>query len=172
MKMKSVLTVALLAFVLVALGWALLKPTETAVEGESAVAVADTAEAEVLPAMTPIAAAAAIDNGVVAYYLHPESRCATCLKIEELSRMAIEDGFPEALDQGRLQWLVLNVDQPANKHFMDDFELHTTSLVLAQRQDGETVKFKNCTRAWELVHSPMKFNSYVETEVASFLGDA
>lgn len=171
MQMKNVLGVVLLAFVVVALAWALLKPSEVPVAEETATPPVEQADstaadtAAVLPAT-------AIDNGVVAYYLHPESRCATCLKIEELSKMALEDGFPEALAEGKLQWLALNVDQPANKHFMDDFELHTTSLVLARRQDGETVKFKNCTRVWELVHSPMKFNSYVESETAAFLGDA
>lgn len=171
MKMKSVLTVALLAFVLVALGWAMLKPAKTPVEGEAvdeAPAGAETVETS----GTIAPAAEAIENGVIAYYLHPESRCATCLKIEELSRMALEDNFPEALSEGRLQWLVLNVDQPANKHFMDDFELHTTSLVLVEKQDGETVSYKNCTRVWELVHSPMKFDSYVQSEIATLLGDA
>ncbi len=167
MKMKSVLAVFLLAFVAVAIAWALLKPAETAVVEETATVPVEQVAAAA-PETVPVEA---IANGVVAYYLHPESRCATCLKIEELSRMAIEDGFPEELEKGRLQWLVLNVDQPANKHFMDDFDLHTTSLVLARRKDGETVDFKNCTKVWELVHSPMKFNSYVELETSTFLGD-
>jgi len=151
MSMKTVLTVALLGFVLVALGWAMLKPGEAPVEA------------------TPVES---IDSGVVAYYLHPESRCATCLKIEELAEMALRDNYPEAVEQGRLQWLALNVDQPANKHFMEDFELHTTSLVLVKKVDGETVEFKNCTRVWELVHSPMQFDRYVSDEIAAFLGDA
>lgn len=172
MKMKSLLTVALLAFVLVAVGWALLKPAETPVGGDETAAVSAGPEEAVVSGTAPPAAAEAIESGVIAFYLHPESRCATCLKIEELSLMAIKDNFPEALEAGRLQWLVFNVDQPANKHFMDDFELHTTSLVLVEKQDGETVKFKNCTRVWELVHSPMKFDSYVESEVIAFLGDA
>lgn len=167
MKMKSILTIALLAFVLVAVGWAMFNRTETPVAED--VVIEEPAVDQAVSAAGP---APAIENGVVAYYLHPESRCATCLKIEELSRMAIEDGFPEALEQGQLQWLALNVDQPVNEHFMDDFELHTTSLVLAERKDGQTVRFKNCTRVWELVHSPMKFNSYVEAETAGFLGDA
>lgn len=172
MKMKSVLTVALLAFVLVALGWAMFKPAGTSVEAEAVVPPPEVAQAPALSDTVAPAAAEAIDNGVIAYYLHPEDRCATCMKIEELSKMALDDGFSEALAEGKLQWLSLNVDQPENKHFMDDFELHTTSLVLAERKDGETVTFKNCTRVWELVHSPMNFNSYVETEVAAFLGDA
>jgi hypothetical protein len=172
MQMKNVLAVVLLAFVAVALAWALLKPAETPVEMQAAAPPAEQADQGAVADTAAAVPAKAIDNGVVAYYLHPESRCATCLKIEELSKMALEDGFPEALAEGRLQWLALNVDQPENKHLMADFELHTTSLVLAERQDGETVKFKNCTRVWELVHSPMKFNSYVEEETAAFLGDA
>jgi hypothetical protein len=151
MKPKNLLAVALLVFVLVALGWALLKPNEV-VE-------------EVVASVDP-----AIADGVVAYYLHPEQRCATCLKIEELAKMAIEDNFPEDLEAGRLQWLPLNVDEPANAHYMDDFELHTTSLVLAERRSGAVFHYTNCTRVWELVHSPMQFDMYVAGEITSMLG--
>ncbi len=157
MKLKSVLAVALLGFVVIALAWALINPAEPIVEGEGT---------------TPaVAGPAVIDNGVVAYYLHPESRCATCLKIEEQSLMALKDNFSGAMADGRLQWLSLNVDQPENKPLMAEFELHTTSLVLAERKDGETVRFRNCTRVWELVHSPMKFDLYVAEETADMLGD-
>ncbi len=172
MQMKHVLAVVLLAFVIVAVAWALLNPADTPEVEKTGALPAEQGEDPPAPVVAAAPPVQAIDNGVIAYYLHPESRCATCLKIEELSKMAMEDGFPEAMEDGRLQWLALNVDQPANKHFMEDFELHTTSLVLAQRKDGETVKYKNCTRVWELVHSPMKFNSYVESEISTFLGDA
>ncbi len=157
MKLKNVLAVALLGFVVIALAWALINQAEPMVDEE----------------MAPAAdGPAVIDNGVVVYYLHPESRCATCLKIEEQSLMALNDNFPGAMAEGRLQWLSLNVDQPENKPLMAEFELHTTALVLAERQDGETVRFRNCTRVWELVHSPMKFDLYVAEETADMLGEA
>jgi len=171
MQTKNIAGILLLAFVLVALGWALLKPADEpaapAVGGPAAETSPAAGATEALPEQAePIA------DGVIAYYLHPESRCATCLKIEELSKMALDDGFPEALAEGRLQWLALNMDRPENRHFKDDFELITTSLVLAERKGGETVRFKNCSRVWELVHSPMKFDSYVTTETAAFLGES
>lgn len=173
MQMKQIGGVLLLAFVLVALGWALLKPGEEPTAPAAATPAVEE-EATVEPGASAVTATQPeqIADGVIAYYLHPESRCATCLKIEELSKMAIEDGFPEVLDEGRLQWLSLNIERPENRHFKEDFELITTSLVLAERKGGETVRFKNCSRVWELVHSPVKFDGYVVEETAAFLGDS
>ena len=93
------------------------------------------------PAGPDAAAAAAELREFVAYYFHGNVRCATCRKLEAYSEEAITKGFADELASGTLAWRVVNIDEPENKHFVQDFELVTKSLVLVEYRDGEVVRF-------------------------------
>jgi hypothetical protein len=109
-------------------------------------------------------------DGVVAFYFHGNVRCATCRKIEAYADEAIHVGFAEALENGTLIWSVVNVDEPDNKHYVEDFELVTRSVVLAEYRDGEVVRWKNLDKVWQLVRSKDGFVEYVQEEAGEFLG--
>jgi hypothetical protein len=111
-----------------------------------------------------------VADGVVAFYFHGNVRCATCRKIEAYTDEAIHAGFAEALDNGTLTWSVVNVDEPDNKHFVEDFELVTRSVVLAEYRDGAIVRWKNLDKVWQLVRSKGGFVEYVQDEASDFLG--
>ncbi len=111
-----------------------------------------------------------ISSKVIAYYFHSTRRCASCKKIEAYSREAIETGFAEALKTGELEWLVLNTDKPENKHFLEDYQLYTKSLVLSKIEDGEETEWKNLEKVWRLLGDKNSFIEYVQTEVQSFSG--
>ncbi|MFO7616170.1 MAG: hypothetical protein R6V75_02880, partial [Bacteroidales bacterium] len=38
---------------------------------------------------------------------------------------------------------VVNIDEPENRHFIQDFQLVTRSVVLAEYRDGEVVRYEN-----------------------------
>ena len=78
---------------------------------------------------------AALNSKVVAYYFHRELRCPTCLSIEKQARAAIESNYRQELDSGKLQWHALNIEEPGNEHYETDFELESSSLILAE-DDG------------------------------------
>lgn len=109
-------------------------------------------------------------NGVVAIYFHGNARCATCRKIEAYADEAIAQGFVGELESGRLTWRVVNIDEPANKHFIEDFQLVTRSVVLVEYRDGKVLRWENLDKVWQLVRSKDKFVSYVEGETREFLG--
>jgi hypothetical protein len=109
-------------------------------------------------------------DGVVAFYFHGNVRCATCRKIEAYTDEAIRAGFAEALENGTLTWSVVNVDEPDNKHFVEDFELVTRSVVLVEYSDGEVVRWRNLDKVWQLVRSKDGFVEYVQDETGEFLG--
>ncbi|MEX1311578.1 MAG: nitrophenyl compound nitroreductase subunit ArsF family protein [Candidatus Sulfomarinibacteraceae bacterium] len=116
-------------------------------------------------------AAAAPDNGIVAYYFHGNKRCSTCRKLEAYSKEAITGGFASELENGELEWLVVNTDEKANAHFVTDFELVTKSVVLVEYRDGEVVRFKNLKLVWQLVGDQDGFIRYVRDETADFIAE-
>ena len=117
-------------------------------------------------------AEASITDGVVAYYFHGNVRCATCRKIEAYADEAIHSGFSGALDNGTLAWSVVNIDETEGKHFVEDFQLVTRSVVLAEYQDGKVVRFKNLDQVWQLVRDKDGFVEYLQDEANEFLGES
>ena len=112
----------------------------------------------------------AIADGVVAIYFHGNARCATCRKIEAYADEAIAQGFVDELASGRLAWRVVNIDEPGNKHFIEDFQLVTRSVVLVEYREGEVVRWENLDKVWQLVRSKDRFVGYVQGETSEFLG--
>lgn len=106
---------------------------------------------------------------VIAYYFHGNVRCRTCRKIEASAADAIQRRFAAELQAGRLEWRPTNVDQPANEHFIHDYQLVTRSLVLVEIRDGKQVRWKNLDQVWELVSDEIRFGQYVQREVRDFL---
>jgi hypothetical protein len=118
----------------------------------------------------PEANKSSVDSSkVVAFYFHGTNRCVTCRKIEAFSREAIQTGFGEALKTGRLEWRAINVEEPANQHFIKDYKLYTRSLVLVSFEGEKQLRWKNLDQVWLLVGDKPKFTSYVQGEVKSFL---
>ena len=104
---------------------------------------------------------------VVAYYFHGDQRCPTCLSIERQSRQAIERFFTNEVAAGQLAFRPVNLDQPANRHFVQDYQLETRTLVLAS--DGPPPRWKSLQEVWTLAHDETRFAQYLKTEVEGFL---
>ena len=106
---------------------------------------------------------------VIAYYFHTTRRCASCRKIESYSDEAINTAFAEELKQGKLVWRPVNTDEAENKHFINDYQLYTKSLILAQIQSGQQIRWKNLDKIWLLLKDKKSFVEYVQNEVGDFL---
>ena len=108
---------------------------------------------------------------VIAYYFHTTARCMTCQKIEAFSKQAIDAQFSSALSKGSLVWRVLNVEEPANAHFVQDYQLSTKSVVLVEMEEGVQKRWKNLERVWDEIGNPDQFQKYVQKELAEFGGN-
>lgn len=155
MRTKSFLTVALLVFVAAAVGVLAVKEYRVP-EGIA----------------SPVASSTAGDRKIVAYYFHARVRCVSCVKIEALSRKAITEGFPEELKNGRLEFRDVNVEEPANRHFIDDYRLVSQSLVLVEFRNGQQVRWRNLEKVWTLLGSEREFIPYVQGGVSGLLKSA
>ena len=103
------------------------------------------------------------------YYFHTTFRCPTCHRIEEYTKNAILSSFGPEIKKGTIDWKVLNVEEPRNQHFVDDFKLFTKSVVIVDSEKGKQVRWKNLERIWELVQDEQAFTAYIKNEVAGYL---
>ena len=106
---------------------------------------------------------------VVVYYFHNTIRCATCMRIEEYSEFAILAGFSKELKNGTIEWRGVNMQMPENQHFVKDFQLHMSSLVVVLYKDGKQVAWRNLEKIWGHVGNIDDFVKYVQNNVKAFL---
>ena len=120
-------------------------------------------------ATSPLTEVKAQNSKVIAYYFHGTFRCSTCRTIEQYSHDAIQTNFAKELGNGTLEFRPVNIEEPENKHFIQDYQLVTRSLVLSLMSDGKETKWKNLADVWKLVRDKDKFFQYVKDEVEKFL---
>ena len=117
----------------------------------------------------PPAATPQPQHKVIAYYFHTNTRCSTCVKIEQYSHEAIELGFANELKNGTLEMRVVNYEQPENRHFIQDYKLVSKSLILVSMVDGKQTKWTNLRMVWQLTGHKDAFLNYVRKEVRGYL---
>lgn len=110
-----------------------------------------------------------LPHKVIAYYFHATDRCESCRKIEAFTDEAIRKGFADELKNGILEWRRVNVDEPENEHFNEDYELYTRAVVLSDVRHGKEVRWKNLENVWDLLDDKVRFVKYIRTEASSFL---
>lgn len=161
MRPKKIVTALLLAFVAASVVWLVAKEAGAGRGGG--------------PDATPAPAGPAVPAGaprkVVVYYFHGTARCFTCLKFEEYAGRVLQEDLADALEAGRLEWRIVDVDEPGNEHFVRDYELAAKAIVVADMRGGKPARWKNLERIWELVQDREAFEAYVRDEVKAYLGD-
>lgn len=109
------------------------------------------------------------EGRVVAFYFHTTHRCSTCLKIENLSKQTIEKYFSKEVKEGKIVFMPVNIEEEENKHYADDYQLYTKSLIFSIFKDGKEIKWKNLDKIWLKVRNEEDFQKYVKEEMENFL---
>ena len=144
MKARSIITGVLLLFVVVSVGFMIQKEMKTG---------ADTA---------PEAMQTASGEKVVVYYFHGNARCRTCMTIEAFTKEAVETGFAADLANGAMEFQSVNIEEPANEHFIKDYQMTSRTVVVARFKDGKQQAWKNLDRVWDLVSGKEAFIEYIQ----------
>lgn len=105
----------------------------------------------------------------VAYYFYGNKRCSTCKKLETYSSEALNSEKIKEASALPIFWKTINVENPENSHFTDDFDLYTQSLVITEYSGDSITRWKNLEEIWILVKNKPDFIEYVIEEVCSFL---
>lgn len=148
--LRAILRVALLTLVVASVGaWA-----RRTLQGEPAPQEAERG--------TPVARAAASvlpADGVAVVNFHGCLRCETCLRIGALSRLATEQGYGAQVSAGRVAWLDIDHDEPANAHFRDDYGIFASTVVVVARRDGRDLGWERVDEVWELYDDEPSFRA-------------
>jgi hypothetical protein len=123
-----------------------------------------------LPAGAAIAEDAEEERRVILYYFHGERRCKTCLAIEANAKAAVSSHFSAQLESGELAFQTVNYDEPENEHFIKDYGLVSSSLVLVELMDGKPAGHEVLQKAWTLARNKPGFEHYVRQSVLEYLG--
>lgn len=117
---------------------------------------------------TVSAAVPAAKDVLTVYYFHGNQRCMTCNKIEQMARAAVAAKYADALKAGTVVFRSVNVDEPGNGHFVNDFQL--TSRIVVVERNG---KHENLDQVWALVPGdPAKFAAYIQDGAARMMSAA
>ena len=107
---------------------------------------------------------------LVVYYFMTSYRCRSCIFIEGTTRKAVEENFANEIKNGRIVFKMLNIEEPQNKHFADEYGLFTKSVVLSDLKGGKQNKWKNLDQVWNLIGKEDEFKTYIAKEIKSYLG--
>jgi len=111
-----------------------------------------------------------VPHQVIVYYFHGMMRCDACRRIEAYTKKALDSAFAPALADGRLEWRVVNRDEPAHEHFASDYKLKTQSaVVIADYRYGRQTAWKELESVANLVDDEAAFVSYVQLETRVLL---
>jgi hypothetical protein len=156
---RKLITIVLLAFALFSLGFLIAK--EASHNGNNNAASDNTNDLK--------GDEKRADRVVTIYYFHATKRCPTCLEIEGHAKEAIEDYYSNELENGLLEWEIINYEDWGNKHFVDDYDLMYSSLILTERVNGTETKWKNLDSIWDLAWEREDFISYVRGKIDQYL---
>ena len=106
---------------------------------------------------------------VVATYFHGNVRCTTCRKVETYAREAVEEGFRSEIDAGVVEFRTINVEEPANRHYIQDYQLMTRSVVVTDEVEGAVAQWTRLDQVWAFVGNRPAYLNYVQDAVRGYL---
>jgi len=151
-RLRKIITNALLAFVMISIGFALGRNTARHSPASSANQSQDTA------------------SGLIVYYTHGLIRCPTCNNIEKSTHAILEHRFKGELDSGMIRWQV--VDFQEDEAFAKKFDVTASGVILAVMQGGKVTEVIKLDKVWELIDAPGKFDDYIANAIRVALSDA
>ena len=187
MKAKDIVSMVLLLFVAVSVVYLIMDesrsriepnntgPTKSVVHQEWKPVDVEQGRAPEDPSQAPEESAnapgeaAGPQHKLIAYYFHRTQRCGTCLNMEAYAEEALREGLADAFESGEVEWRAVNVEEPENEHFVGEYELTSSALVMVLLENGEQKQSKNLERVWELVGDEQGFKDYVRNEALAYM---
>jgi len=173
MKAKTIVSTVLLLFVAASVAYLVVNESRSQPEADQGVQNAGAAQTTVKEAVAEsgVIADETKETGpkLVAYYFHRTQRCRTCLTMEAYANEALREGLPDVIESGELEWHTVNVEEPQNEHFVQDYGLTASALVMVFFENGERKQWKNLDYIWELVSDEWGFKEYVRDEALAYL---
>lgn len=135
------------------------------------VAVRDIGRAFTANASDSPAALSGEPDGNYVVLFRGSSFCPTCDQMQKLSEDLLSapgSSFASDVADGKLSFRVINFEKPGNEHFLFDYDLYTTTIVLIEQRDGRQTRWKNLHESWEYAEENDGFKEYLANEIRAF----
>jgi hypothetical protein len=106
---------------------------------------------------------------IIAYYFHPTARCPTCLNIENFTKEVIQTQFEKEVKEEMISFRALNIEDSVNEHYVNDYSLQYSSLILAKFVNKKQTNWKNLEHVWKFANDKDRFFKYASFEIKGFL---
>lgn len=147
-----------------------LKPTGSGGDSELAMA-ADSRSGD---QGKPVEAAGG-PSRISVFYLFNTFRCATCKKVEALTKEAVlgtpeePSPFADEIASGKMTFENLNIEDKQHEHFLTNFAVQAKIPVIAETSGGRIVRFTVLDQAWFLFDDKPRYLAYVRDGIKAFL---
>lgn len=108
-------------------------------------------------------------DGVSVINFHSTKRCRTCIRIGDLAKKTMYEEFADEEKAGKVRWEQLNYDEPANAHYVKDYELVSSTVLVTLWKDGKEVKWNRLDAVWDHVGDEPVFRAYVAQAMRDLL---
>jgi hypothetical protein len=112
------------------------------------------------------------DNQVVVYYFHRKFRCESCEVLESTLMNTMQVTYSDHFGAGRLAMCIINVDDPENRYYLEQFEILSNSIVIVEKKSGVILRFKNLESIWDVSEDRDAVTQLLRNEVAEFLPES
>lgn len=108
-------------------------------------------------------------DGVTVINFHGERRCRTCIGIGALAKKTIDEEFAAEENAGKVHWEHINYDETDNAHFVEDYKLVSSTVLVSLWKDGKEVKWNRLDGVWDLYGDESAFRTYIAENVRELL---
>lgn len=106
---------------------------------------------------------------VVVTYFTTNVRCESCRTIETLARATVEESFAQELAASIIRFQTINLDEPANKHFAEDYDMAFKTVVVSEEAAGRVLRWTKLDDVWSLLGKPEEFKAYLARPIHAYL---
>ncbi len=160
---KKILAIAIPVVIVVLLGIISAKPNN--VSGPNT----DAAPAKKTINTANMSVALASADKVEVFVFHRTQRCISCITMGKFAEKTVVERFGKELQDGRIEFREINVDDPQNEALSAKFHAAGSSL-FTNAIRGETEDIQEDIAAWRLLGDESAFKNYLANKINVLLG--
>jgi hypothetical protein len=89
--------------------------------------------------------------------------------MENFTKEVIETQFTKEHEKGLIQFQELNIEDSVNEHYINDYNLEYSTVILAKFINNKQIKWKNLEHVWKFANDKDSFFKYAKIEIEKFL---
>lgn len=81
-----------------------------------------------------------VKDHVEVLYFHGKQRCATCMAIENNTKLAMKENFADQIKKGKVVFKVIDISKKENEKMAEKYEVTWSSLFVVKYKNGQETR--------------------------------